>query len=106
MLPLLLAFVAALLPAQAPELVAGATPHAQAGQGQGLVRPLEYLAVTSDGLTYGFMNGMRPRVMILFPLRRNGNRLEGMMRWGGVDAEAPDGAPPPMHVELRKTNIR
>jgi len=69
-----------------------------------LKQPIQYLTIQKDGFTYGFMNGMRPRGMILYPVRRKGDRFEGTMRWGGVNVVYPEGVTPPtMHVELRKS---
>ena len=41
------------------------------------VQKLTYLKVDGDRLTYGFMNGMRPRGMLLFEGRRTGDTLKG-----------------------------
>jgi hypothetical protein len=46
--------------------------------------PLEYLKVTPQGLTYGFMNGMRPRAMNLFEGTLTGDTLAGKKRFGGI----------------------
>jgi hypothetical protein len=56
---------------------------------------IEYLRITPEGLTFGFMNGMRPRGMILFVGVRNGNVLAGRQRWGGINVQYPEGMPPP-----------
>lgn len=60
------------------------------------VRRLEYLRVTPAGLTYGFMNGMRPRGVLLYEGKLTGDVLSGQMRFGGVDFRMPDGSPPPV----------
>ena len=53
--------------------------------------------------TYGFMNGMRPRGMLMWTVRRKGGQFEGQMRWGGVSFLMPDGSEPKTpHVILRK----
>lgn len=68
-----------------------------------LVRPLQYLKVTPDGLTFGDMNGMRPHGMLLHEGKRRGDVLSGTVRFGGINFTPPDGAPLPEHrFELRK----
>ena len=66
--------------------------------GEELVQPLQYVTVQPDGLTYGYMNGMRPRGMLMYPMKKkDADTLEGIMRWGGVlpptDGRG-NGAPP------------
>ncbi len=58
------------------------------------VRRVRYLRITPTGLTYGFMNGMRPRGVILFEGTLAGDTLSGKMRFGGVNFEKPEDAPP------------
>jgi hypothetical protein len=55
----------------------------------------EYLKITSKGLTWGFMNGMRPRGVILFEGVLEGDTLAGKSRFGGIDFRRPDGSPAP-----------
>ncbi len=57
-------------------------------------RRVEYLRVTDKGLTYGFMNGMRPRGVAMFEGTLTGDTLSGKMRFGGVAFDEPAGAPP------------
>jgi len=52
--------------------------------GEERTMPLEYLKVTPQGLTYGFMNGMRPRAMNLFEGTLTGDTLAGKKRFGGI----------------------
>jgi predicted alpha/beta superfamily hydrolase len=52
--------------------------------GEERAMPLEYLKVTPQGLTYGFMNGMRPRAMNLFEGTLTGDTLAGKKRFGGI----------------------
>jgi hypothetical protein len=59
------------------------------------VRRVQYLRITPGGLTYGFMNGMRPRGVILFEGKLEGDILAGKSRFGGIDFRLPDGSPPP-----------
>jgi pimeloyl-ACP methyl ester carboxylesterase len=71
--------------------------------GERLVQKLTYLRVTSEGLTWGFMNGMRPRGMLLHVGRLEGGRLTGVMRFGGVDFKYPaDMTPPVIQFAFRK----
>jgi putative esterase len=58
------------------------------------VRRMQYLKVTPNGLTFGIMNGMRPRGMILYEGIRSGDRLAGKQRWGGIRFDGIKGAPP------------
>jgi len=58
------------------------------------IRRVEYLRVTAEGLTYGFMNGMRPRGVLLHEGKLEGDTLTGKMRFGGVDFRMPDGSAP------------
>ncbi len=63
----------------------------------------QYFQVGPDEFTYGFMNGMRPRGLLLHTMRRQGDRFVGEMRWGGVAAPMPGGKPhPTIHIEMRK----
>ncbi|MGE0130527.1 MAG: alpha/beta hydrolase [Blastocatellales bacterium] len=59
------------------------------------IRRIEHLRVTPAGLTYGYMNGMRPRGVLLYEGKLEGDTLSGKMRLGGVDFRRPDGSPPP-----------
>lgn len=72
--------------------------------GEDFVQELRYLNIGKDEFTYGFMNGIRPRGMLLYSVRRNGDHFEGSMRWGGVvPPRQPDGKESAtVHLELRK----
>ena len=59
------------------------------------VRRWEYLRITPTGMTWGNMNGMRPRAVVLFEGKLEGDILYGRSRFGGVDFRGPDGSPPP-----------
>lgn len=63
--------------------------------GEELLMPWSYLRVTPAGLTWGYMNGMRPRGMLLYEGVLAGDSLSGVMRFGGVDFRRPDGSGPP-----------
>ena len=58
------------------------------------IRHVEHLRITPAGLTFGYMNGMRPRGVILYEGRRDGDTLTGQMRFGGVEFRMPDGTKP------------
>jgi len=71
--------------------------------GEDLVMPWSYLQITSKGMTWGYMNGMRPRGMLLFEGTREGEELVGTMRFGGIDFTRPDGSKPPtLHFSFRR----
>jgi len=53
------------------------------------VRKLDYLRVTPAGLTYGLLNGMRPRGVVMWEGTLEGDTLAGTQRWGGVSFPAP-----------------
>jgi hypothetical protein len=55
-------------------------------------RQLDYLRVTEAGLTYGVLNGMRPRGVVLWEGVLHGDTLSGKQRWGGVAFSYPPGA--------------
>ena len=50
-----------------------------------LVQPLEYLKVTPEGLSFGMMNGMRPRGVLVHEGKRDGDTLRGVIRFGGIN---------------------
>ena len=74
------------------------------GEGQELVQSLQYVTVERDGLTYGYMNGMRPRGMLMYPMKKTGDdTLAGVMRWGGVEPPNHNGEfPPPEGITLKR----
>jgi hypothetical protein len=59
------------------------------------VQRWEYLKITSQGMTWGNLNGMRPRGVVLFEGKLEGDTLAGKSRFGGIDFSLPDGSPPP-----------
>lgn len=69
-----------------------------------LAQELQYLKITPAGLTFGFMNGMRPRGVLLHEGKRDGDLLAGEMRFGGVNFTPPPGlgAPPKHRFQFRK----
>jgi len=60
---------------------------------------VEYLKVTPVGLTYGFMNGMRPRAMNLFEGKLDGDTLSGTKRFGGIRFEEKG---PPLQFSFKR----
>ena len=63
--------------------------------GKELVQAWTYMRVTANGLTWGYMNGMRPRAMLLHEGTRTGETLAGTLRFGGVNFRMGDGTMPP-----------
>ncbi len=59
------------------------------------VRKVDYLRVTPGGLTYGLLNLMRPRGVVLWEGTLVGDTLSGKQRWGGVVVSYP----PDAHVD-------
>jgi hypothetical protein len=78
----------------------GETVHRDA-PGGGLVVPWTYLRMTPCGMSWGFMNGMRPRAVAIFDGTLTGDTLTGTMRFGGVTFSA-DEAPPPLHFSFKR----
>lgn len=71
--------------------------------GEDLVMPWTYLQITPAGMTWGYMNGMRPRGMLLFEGKLTGDTLSGENRFGGIDFRRPDGSrPPPLHFSFQR----
>ena len=67
--------------------------------GEENVGTVEYLKVTPVGLTYGFMNGMRPRGMNLFEGTLTGDTLAGTKRFGGIKFEEKG---PPLQFSFKR----
>lgn len=71
-----------------------------------LAQPAQYLKVTPQGLTWGHMNGMRPRGVLLHEGHRDGDVLRGEVRFGGVHFVPPDGMAMPKHqFALRRSSF-
>jgi hypothetical protein len=71
--------------------------------GEEMKQAWTYFRVTEKGITFGFMNGMRPRGMILHEATLVGDTLKGQNRFGGIDFVRPDGnRPPPIYFEYRR----
>jgi len=73
--------------------------------GEKHVQKLTYLVLKPRGLTYGFMNGMRPRGMLLFEGEMREGQLEGTSRFGGIDFRYPEGMEPGV-VRFRFERVR
>jgi hypothetical protein len=67
--------------------------------GEEQVRRWEYFKITAVGITWGNLNGMRPRGVALFEGRLEGDTLTGTMRFGGIRLENP---PPPLHFSFKR----
>jgi hypothetical protein len=81
--------------------VVGETVHPNAPP-EYRVRSWEYFRITPTGLAYGYMNGMRPRGVLLFEGKLEGDTLSGKMRFGGINFRLPDGSsPPPLHFSFK-----
>lgn len=71
--------------------------------GPEVAQPLQHLRVTSDGLAFGYLNGMRPRGVLLYEVARRGDVLEGTMRLAGLEFTLPNGQPLPVtHIRLSR----
>lgn len=72
------------------------------GRGE-LVTRWEYLKITPTGVTYGYLNGMRPRGVLLYEGKLEGDTFSGQMRLGGVNFKRPDGMPlDPLRFSYRR----
>ena len=69
------------------------------------VRRADYLRVTPAGLTWGFLNGMEPRGVMLHEGALKGDTLSGASRFGGIEfLYPPEDRPDPgfRFVRVRK----
>lgn len=82
--------------------VTGETVNRDAPGGP-FVQHWQYMKITPAGLTFGFMNGMRPRGVVLFEGKLEGDTLSGTDRFGGIKFRLPDGSsPPPLHFLYKR----
>lgn len=82
--------------------VVGETIHHMPG-GEELAQPWTYFRVTPRGMTHGYMNGMRPRGMLLYEGVLSGDVLSGEMVLRGVNFVRPDGQKPPtIHFAFKR----
>lgn len=64
-----------------------------------------YLQLTPEGFTFGYLNGMRPRGVLLFEGKLRSDTLSGDMRFAGVNARGPNGERmPPIHFSYRRAS--
>jgi pimeloyl-ACP methyl ester carboxylesterase len=67
------------------------------------VQRLEFLQLVDGGFHFGNLNGMRPRGVVVFEGRLEGDILAGQLRFRGIRFRMDDGSePPPIYFELRK----
>jgi hypothetical protein len=55
-----------------------------------------YMKITPDGMTFGYMNGMRPRGMLMHEGTLKNGVLSGTSRFGGIDFRYPPDVPKPV----------
>ena len=64
----------------------------------------EHMRITPNGLTWGYMNGMRPRGVILNEATLKNGTLAGQVRFGGINFKRPDGGTGPLqYFSYKKT---
>ncbi len=84
--------------------VVGETIH-HLPDGKEMVQRWEYLKVTPEGFTWGMMNGMRPRGLLLFEGKLKGDTLSGIERFGGISFVGPDGSGlPPIYFSFKRVS--
>lgn len=72
-------------------------------EGEERTQRWEYLKITAQGMTWGNMNGMRPRGVNLFEGTLKDDTLAGAVRFGGIDFRRADGSPPePLHFSFKR----
>ncbi len=54
-------------------------------------QPLDHVSVDGDVFKFGYMNGMRPRGLLFYTARLDGDRLVGEMTFAGVRFDMPGG---------------
>jgi hypothetical protein len=75
-------------------------------EGDVRVQRWEYLKITPEGMAWGNMNGMRPRGVVIFEGRLDGDTLAGTNRFAGIDFRLADGAsPPPLHFSFKRARM-
>jgi putative esterase len=72
-------------------------------EGEERTQRWEYFKITPQGMTWGNMNGMRPRGLVLFEGKLERDTLTGTNRFGGIDFKRPDGSsPPPLRFSFKR----
>jgi hypothetical protein len=59
----------------------------------------DYLKITAAGMTWGRLNDMRPRGVMLFAGKLEGDTLSGQAQFGGISLENP---PPPLYFSFKR----
>ncbi len=73
--------------------------------GEAMTQQWTYFRVTPRGFTFGFMNGMRPRGMLIHEATIQGDEITGTMDFGGIDFVLPDGTrPPPIYFAFKRVS--
>ncbi|HVT37602.1 MAG TPA: alpha/beta hydrolase-fold protein [Gemmatimonadaceae bacterium] len=72
--------------------------------GEDLVHRWDYMRITPAGMTFGVMNGMRPRGVVLFEGTLTGDTLAGASRFGGIEFTSADGTPPALHFSFKRAS--
>ncbi len=71
--------------------------------GEVMIQKWTYFRVTPRGFTFGFMNGMRPRGMLMHESTVEGDEVMGISTFGGIDFVMPDGTrPPPIYFAFKR----
>jgi hypothetical protein len=60
----------------------------------------DYLKITAAGMTWGRLNDMRPRGVMLFAGKLEGDTLSGQAQFGGISLENP---PPPLYFSFQRS---
>jgi predicted alpha/beta superfamily hydrolase len=61
----------------------------------------DYLKITAEGMTWGRLNGMRPRGVMLFAGKLQGDALSGQAQFGGIVLEHPS---PPLYFSFKRSS--
>ncbi|MEZ4653660.1 MAG: alpha/beta hydrolase-fold protein [Candidatus Eisenbacteria bacterium] len=68
------------------------------------VQPVTYLRLVDGGLQFGYLNGMRPRGVLVYEATGDSQRLTGTMEIRGVDFQLPGGrSMPTVRFSLTRT---
>ncbi len=66
-----------------------------------MVTPFRYIKIVEGGIHFGYMNGMRPRGMLVYEAALRGGKLEGEMHMRGIRFTPPPGMPPLPEMTFR-----
>jgi hypothetical protein len=71
------------------------------------VQKWTYMKITPEGMTFAYMNGMRPRGMLMHEGTMKDGTLSGVSRFGGIDFKYPEGMTPPViHFAFKKVGAK